>query len=1735
MKVKTLLALVLCLLLTVSLLPVSAWAEGEDPAAPALTSDPTDPQTDPEPGDDLEDPVADADDDDPPAPAEPQNDGPAAKDGDVLADGFYLIGPDWTISAINSNNRFGTNPANASEYMLATTLTQGQKIKVVKVENNAITNWYPDGVNNEYTVDASHAGSTTIYFQETYKSDWSGFGGYFYVAEATAPAQTYTIYQYSSRHGTVSVKNASNETVTTATAGTVLHLDVAAETGYVATTYKIYLGSPGGSSTEYSINDTFTMPASNIYYSVFYRPIQSGYYWRILNSNGPVLTGDDMIASQVLSFDGVYYTAPVRFNSIGWLNVRYYDADTHKVGDNYRLQITSAETGSDRMILFNPNVGGDEIHIGYPITVVQPQHGTISTLSGAGKNWSVTVNATPDDGYRFDSLTVTDANGDPVNASGSSFTMPDSSVTVTASFMRNKFTATMLSTLNGEAGTTSNDNPGYNTNTAGEIRITSPADQYGKPKASAAGTTVSFRVTLNNAGYTYTLTAVDEGGSPVEITEVSTTTSGNKVITNYSLILPTSDVTVTAAFTGAWGVQIIPNPTWIDENNTRHRYIDMTDAEKAMVYSEVSATPAIAHPGDTVTVTIAPNPGYFVKFSVMSYNTFNNTMTKVGDYTYTFVVPEDTTSSIIKLSSEVYTGLDEGCYLQIDGAVRANWIFMIHDNPFVDYADLVYYTKQTLSAGQELAVQYVSTPGGDPQLMKTYTVQASDLADGKATVYFHRVGEPLIALSCLNGYYISWQDQNPAHWDNNTGWTRSNSAYPFQTYDTHLFTACGEGDAYVKEEELASGKPVKVAHFVDGTVDQVWNRWDDVIATVPYDGFTSDYDPGVVFFRPSQGIVSILRTYDLTNGSEDLCTLGAPAYCLDADDNALMKFTLTPLDPNTSIGTVTVTAEGGTAIPATKNNDFTPPAASPKTEEYVIALPTAAATVTVQLTEDFAYYVYKQGTTGLPGEDYRMAYVYDDTAGIGYYKFEQKNLLAVGDSIHIVKVENGAITAHYPSDSYWMPLTAENLDDESTGTEIGFRPEGFVNTSFANDTALVFEDGSANKLFYKCLYATIVINSHSITLVADAAACTVAGLPESADAGATVTFTVTPADGRKVTSVKVAWNDGNEAHEQTLTPGDAGSYTFTMPAYNVTVTVTTGYVITVRVEGVAANIQYSLWAFSDDYVSLQEGQTPAAAGGVEITNNVVPVGKSLGLYVTFNGAQKVGCSISYDSNGNRVGLEGTITPEANLMLTDTVDEGPVIITLTVDPVRITLFNNFGGNEESYLGTAPVTTTIPDNPFTRPGYVFQYWTEEMDGSGTPYMPGQEVTLNTDFALWAQWALEDGYYLLGNMHQWNVNNLTPADRFTPNTQVNGEYLLTHTFDVGTDAFKVVELENGQIKNNNYYGTALPNHTDNDGNYVIGDQTGTKTVYFRPDWNNEWNGYIYLGGVVAPWFNGHSLLLTGQIGVQFFMNLPGGPTAYPNSYMTISGNKVDGEYHYAEPKVVDFGGGDIRYAYTVFISSVQMADKFTPVFHYFVDDEEKTITGDPYAAEDYIQWGLAHPEGLDGKALAVVRALADYGYYAQRSLSKVNGWTIGEKYAEMTTKVSDSFDYNVVSAAVAQYEVDRSVLDGLNFRVVFSSLTNLEMRFKTVEGAEVKLDGTTVTPNVSGAYSVVTVKGIKATGLTQSYTLQVEETSVNISPMSYVQVMLGSTSANTDDDLRNLLCAFYYYGVACAAYKN
>ncbi len=98
----------------------------------------------------------------------------------TYADGYYLIGldmQDWTMEYMPTEGRlFAANPDNEGEYQLTITLAADQQFKVVSVQKDQIKSWYPDGMDNNFIVDAAHAGEKTVYF----RPDGQGGEGWHY-------------------------------------------------------------------------------------------------------------------------------------------------------------------------------------------------------------------------------------------------------------------------------------------------------------------------------------------------------------------------------------------------------------------------------------------------------------------------------------------------------------------------------------------------------------------------------------------------------------------------------------------------------------------------------------------------------------------------------------------------------------------------------------------------------------------------------------------------------------------------------------------------------------------------------------------------------------------------------------------------------------------------------------------------------------------------------------------------------------------------------------------------------------------------------------------------------------------------------------------------------------------------------------------------------------------------------------------------------------------------------------------------------------------------------------------------------------------------------------------------------------------------------------------------------------------------------------------------------------------
>lgn len=106
----------------------------------------------------------------------------------AVEDGYYLVGKiggadQWSVSDLTAEKKFAANEQAAGEYVLSTTLAEGDAIKVVKVENNAIVTWYNDGGDN-FAITADLAGKVVIYFRPEGNTDWGYY--YFTVVKDTA-------------------------------------------------------------------------------------------------------------------------------------------------------------------------------------------------------------------------------------------------------------------------------------------------------------------------------------------------------------------------------------------------------------------------------------------------------------------------------------------------------------------------------------------------------------------------------------------------------------------------------------------------------------------------------------------------------------------------------------------------------------------------------------------------------------------------------------------------------------------------------------------------------------------------------------------------------------------------------------------------------------------------------------------------------------------------------------------------------------------------------------------------------------------------------------------------------------------------------------------------------------------------------------------------------------------------------------------------------------------------------------------------------------------------------------------------------------------------------------------------------------------------------------------------------------------------------------------------------------
>ena len=228
-------------------------------------------------------------------------------------------------------------------------------------------------------------------------------------------------------------------------------------------------------------------------------------------------------------------------------------------------------------------VGGTQ----YDIACTQPQHGTISAPEQAYANSTVTLTATPEMGYCLSAWDVRDANNHSITVTNNQFTMPESDVTVTATFV-----------------------PGMQVTLASVMNGTISAD----PVYALQGNTINLTATPAS-GYNFESWVVYKTG------DVNTTVS----VSGNSFTMPNYPVTVSAIFSKpAGGDETIGSGTSTNQYIPTYNYYDFSLTQQIYTKAEVGEAGTITQ----IAFYVSANPNQRtidIYMSHTSKNSFSST------------------------------------------------------------------------------------------------------------------------------------------------------------------------------------------------------------------------------------------------------------------------------------------------------------------------------------------------------------------------------------------------------------------------------------------------------------------------------------------------------------------------------------------------------------------------------------------------------------------------------------------------------------------------------------------------------------------------------------------------------------------------------------------------------------------------------------------------------------------------------------------------------------------------------------------------------------------------------------------------------------------------------------------------------------------------------------------------------------------------------------------------------
>ncbi|MCD8007051.1 MAG: hypothetical protein LUF29_08845 [Oscillospiraceae bacterium] len=309
------------------------------------------------------------------------------------------------------------------------------------------------------------------------------------------------------------------------------------------------------------------------------------------------------------------------------------------------------------------------------------------------------------------------------------------------------------------------------------------------------------------------------------------------------------------------------------------------------------------------------------------------------------------------------------------------------------------------------------------------------------------------------------------------------------------------------------------------------------------------------------------------------------------------------------------------------------------------------------------------------------------------------------------------------------------------------------------------------------------------------------------------------------------------------------------------------------------------------------------------------------------------------------------------------------------------------------------------------------------------------------------------------------------------------------------------------------------------------------------------LYTVTKTKEYFYGANLLLDGTIGVNFYVDLNGieDPENYTMSFTVggVAATDASNVTSYEEGNAITSGGATYQ-RYTVYVSSVQMADEIVATLNYKGTEFDSCT----YSVQSYCE-RMIKKESTGDEMKNLCIALLNYGGYSQTNFGKTSNGLANENLSSIVTSWSDPVSSWTDEKTTALKDYESTVTGSVTGITLYGAQLNLgsetTIRVYINCSSEVEISSvsftvgekTLVPTSISGSeyYNYYVEFDVPSNKLSTMYTLTVscdtEECTKTYSALTYAYNKLNDETST--ENLKNVVKALYYYSVAADAYFN